>query len=114
MGKNLPAMRKTQVQSLGQEDALEKGMATHSERLNFHFTSQIIARILCLPMIQSLNSEQLAGGAETSPALLASQHCSEWLCSYPTHRQGAKGCESDFHFLSNVMHACMFSHFSHV
>ena len=25
--KNLPAMRETQVQSLGQEDALEKGMA---------------------------------------------------------------------------------------
>ena len=27
--KNLPAMQKTQVQSLGQEDLLEKGMATH-------------------------------------------------------------------------------------
>ena len=28
--KNLPAMQATQVQRLGQEDALEKGMATHS------------------------------------------------------------------------------------
>ena len=28
--KNLPAMWETQVQSLGQEDPLEKGMATHS------------------------------------------------------------------------------------
>ena len=28
--KNLPAMQKTWVQSLGQEDPLEKGMATHS------------------------------------------------------------------------------------
>ena len=27
---NLPAMQETQVQSLGQEDPLEKGMATHS------------------------------------------------------------------------------------
>ena len=27
--KNLPAMRKTQVPSLGREDSLEKGMATH-------------------------------------------------------------------------------------
>jgi len=27
---NLPAMRETQVQSLGWEDPLEKGMATHS------------------------------------------------------------------------------------
>ena len=31
--KNLPAIQKTQVQSLGQEDALEKGMATHSSIL---------------------------------------------------------------------------------
>ena len=31
--KNLPAMRETQVQSLGQEDPLEKGMATHSSIL---------------------------------------------------------------------------------
>ena len=30
MVKNLPAMQETQVRSLGQEDALEKGMATHS------------------------------------------------------------------------------------
>ena len=28
--KNLPAMLETSVQSLGQEDPLEKGMATHS------------------------------------------------------------------------------------
>ena len=31
--KNLPAMQKTQVQSLGQEDPLEKGMETHSSIL---------------------------------------------------------------------------------
>ena len=30
MVKNLPAMEQTQVQSLGQEDPLEMGMATHS------------------------------------------------------------------------------------
>ena len=29
MVKNLPEMQETQVQSLGQEDPLEKGMATH-------------------------------------------------------------------------------------
>ena len=33
MVKNLPAMLKTQVQSLGQEDPLEKAMATHSRLL---------------------------------------------------------------------------------
>ena len=33
MVKNLLAMRDTQVQSLSQEDPLEKGMATHSSIL---------------------------------------------------------------------------------
>ena len=33
MVKNLPAMQETQVQSLGQEDPLEKGMAVHSSIL---------------------------------------------------------------------------------
>ena len=33
MVKNLPAIQGTQVQSLGQEDPLEKGMATHSNIL---------------------------------------------------------------------------------
>ena len=31
--KRLPAMRETKVQSLGQEDPLEKGMVTHSGTL---------------------------------------------------------------------------------
>ena len=31
--KNLPAMQETWVRSLGQEDPLEKGMATHSSVL---------------------------------------------------------------------------------
>ena len=31
--KNLPAMQETHVQSLGQKDSLEKGMATHSSIL---------------------------------------------------------------------------------
>ena len=33
--KNLPAMQETQVRSLGQEDTLEKGMATHSNILTW-------------------------------------------------------------------------------
>ena len=33
MLKNLPAMQETRVPSLGQEDPLEKGMATHSSIL---------------------------------------------------------------------------------
>ena len=33
MVKKLPAMQETQIQLLGQEDPLEKGMATHSSIL---------------------------------------------------------------------------------
>ena len=33
MVKNLPAMQETRVQSLGEEDPLEKGMATYSSIL---------------------------------------------------------------------------------
>ena len=33
MVKNLPAMQETRIQSLGWEDLLEKGMATHSNIL---------------------------------------------------------------------------------
>ena len=33
MVKNLPAVRETQVPSMGRNDALEKGMATHTSIL---------------------------------------------------------------------------------
>ena len=33
MVKDLPAMQETEVQSLGWEDSMEKGMATHSDIL---------------------------------------------------------------------------------
>ena len=38
MGKNLPAMQETAVQSLGQENPLEKRMATHSGILAWKLT----------------------------------------------------------------------------
>ena len=34
MVKNLPATQETPIQSLGQEDPLDKGMATHSSILS--------------------------------------------------------------------------------
>ena len=33
MVKNLPAIQETRIQFLGQEDSMEKGMATHSSIL---------------------------------------------------------------------------------
>ena len=40
MVKNLPAMQETRVQSLGQEDPLEKEMATDSSILSGEFHGQ--------------------------------------------------------------------------
>ena len=37
--KHLPAMWETQVQSLGQEDPLEKEMATHSSTLGKYWST---------------------------------------------------------------------------
>ena len=41
--KDLPAMQETQVQSLGWEDPLEKGMATHSSMCLFHRQSSLVS-----------------------------------------------------------------------
>ena len=38
MVRNLPAMQETWVQSLGWEDPLEKGMATHSNILSWRIS----------------------------------------------------------------------------
>ena len=40
MVKNLPAMQKTQIQSLGWEDPQEKGMATYCSILAWKFRGQ--------------------------------------------------------------------------
>ena len=42
MVKNLPAVQETQVQSLGPEDPLEKGMAIHSNILAGEFHGERI------------------------------------------------------------------------
>ena len=43
MVKNLPVMQETEVQSLGQEDSLEKGMATHSSFLAWRIPQRSLA-----------------------------------------------------------------------
>ena len=45
--KNLPAKQETQVQSLGQEDPLEKGMATHSTEEPCGLQSKGLQRVRC-------------------------------------------------------------------
>ena len=53
MIKNLPAMWETQVQSLSQEDPLEKGMATHSSVLGVSLVTQTVKN---LPAMQEVYS----------------------------------------------------------
>ena len=48
--KNLPAMQETWVQSLGQTDALEKGMATHSSILAWRIPWTYMYIYLFIPM----------------------------------------------------------------
>ena len=54
VAKNLPAMQETQVQSLGREDPLEKGMATHFSMLAWRIPStQEIGKL------QSMGSQRI-------------------------------------------------------
>ena len=53
-GKNLPATQETWVQSLGGEDRLEKGMATHSSILAWE-----IPRIEEPGRLQSMRSQRV-------------------------------------------------------
>ena len=52
--KSLPAMRETRVQTLGQEDSLEKEMATHS-----HILARKIPRMEESGRLQSMGSQRV-------------------------------------------------------
>ena len=54
MVKNPPAIQETQVQSLGQEEPLEKGMATHSSILAWR-----IPQTEELGWLQSIGSQRV-------------------------------------------------------
>ena len=56
MVKNLPAMQMMQVQSLGQEDPLEKEMSTHSSILAWE-----------IPWTEELGGPQSLGSPESDP-----------------------------------------------
>jgi len=45
--KNLPAMREAWVRSLGQEDPLEKGLATHPSILGASLVAQTVKNSAC-------------------------------------------------------------------
>ena len=57
--KNCTAMLDTQVQSLDQEDPLEKKMATHSSMLGASLVAQMVKNLLAMweTQVQSLDQE---------------------------------------------------------
>ena len=67
-GKNPPAMQETQVRSLGQEDPLEKGMATHSSILAWRIPSGQRSLAGCSPQgrRESDTPERLSTAADRS------------------------------------------------
>ena len=87
MVTNLPAMQETQVQSLGWEDPLEKGMATHSSILawRIQWTEE-------LGGLQSIGSQRVRHNLVTNT--LISQLCSmERRCTTRNFALRRKGKE---------------------
>ena len=68
--KHLPAMRETWVRSLGQEDPLEKEMATHSSTLAWKipWTEEPCK-------LQSTGSQRVGHDSATSLYLLSTSNC---------------------------------------
>ena len=79
MVKNLPAMQETQVQSLGQEDPPEKGVATHSSLLAWRipWTEEPgrLQSMLTLHLLHLLHWQQ-EKGVDREPNRWASQFAS--------------------------------------
>ena len=68
--KNLPAMQETQVQFLGQEDPLEKEMATHSSILAWEIPwTEKPGRL------QSMGLQRVRPDLATTPPVILSWHC---------------------------------------
>ena len=53
--KHLPAMRETWIRSLGQEDPLEKGMATHSSASLSEMCGCLVRHVVARRIIMSLD-----------------------------------------------------------
>ena len=80
--KNLPAMRETWVQSLGWEDALEEGMATHSSMLAWKIPTDRGARWAA---VHGVSESDTTDGLTRPPAHLTDSRIGS------THRLCAQG-----------------------
>ena len=114
MVKSLPAMQDTQVWSLGQEDPLEKGMATHSSILFFnffYFNWRLITLQYCIGF--AIHQHESTTGAHVFPIL------NPLPLPSPYHPSGSSQCISlkhpvscikpglAIHFLYDIIHVSM-------
>ena len=67
--KNLPAVPETQVQSLGQEEPLEKAMATHSSILAWRLPQTEE------PWLEAMGSQRVSDVTEQLTAVITLQCC---------------------------------------
>ena len=72
MGKNLPAVEEIRVQSLGQEDPLEKGRATHSS-----IPAWKIPRTEEPGGLQSIGSQRVRHNLATNTLFVSMQNTTE-------------------------------------
>ena len=77
--EDLPVMQETQVQSLGREDPLEKGMATHSRILAWSFILKDIDQD-CQNKETQAQPEGLPDAELSTPAV-----CGVRVCHLPAH-----------------------------
>ena len=85
MVKNLLAMQETQVQSLGQEDPLEKGMATHSSTLAWKILwTEEAGRLQSIGFLNQTGLSNYHFLALVSASVIHSGHCQHRpiCCSY--------------------------------
>ena len=101
MVKNLPAMRKTWVQSLGWEDPLEEGMATHSSILDWRISMDRGAwRALVHGVVKSWTrlSDFTSLHTEVTVQQEENGRLEQTLFSFPIHEH-----EMPFHFLVKLL-----------
>ena len=98
--KRLPAMRETRVRSLGQEDPLEKDMATHSSIFAWKIPwMEEPGGLQSMGVAESDTTEQLhfhfSSVIQSCPTLCDPMNCS--MSGLPVHHQLPEITETRFH-----------------
>ena len=106
--KCLPAMRETRVRSLGQEDPLEKEMATHSSILAWRLPwTEEPGRL------QFMGSQRVGHDWATSLSLSLFQRNQRSNCQYPLDQRKSKGVPEKYllllYWLCQSLWLCGFS-----